>query len=400
MSNPFEKYLEASGRQNANYAYLAEGLPQMRSTLVNAVPTDSETSTSKSGGDILNDAAIATAKTIVGVPQALVGLADLAGYGFESAISDAPVEYTGYLGKAFENAGFRFKDAQDAISTGYSDAYKTQQARLHKKGEFNLDDGLFSQNNADVLAAKAAYVADNPALAVNTTLESLGYMLAGGALGTAAKAGASSLAARAAAMRVGAVEGAAAGSIAGTAGAVGGRVAGGLAGAVRTPTTTALAAAEKGIMDSVGKRVALGALGEAEISAGILQENIRNQTEGGLTSPEQSNLAAVGGAGVGLLGYGFGRLANRAGAADIDTALIRSSTPTTVAGYLKNNPITRVGKGELIEGLEEVPQENLENFVENLATDKGEGNILHGAADSTVLGFGAGALMGGGTSSQ
>ena len=146
MSNPFEKYLQATERQNANYAYLAEGAPQMRATNVNEIPDDSETNTQKSGGDYLNDFAVATGKTIIGTPQALVGLADIAGYGYENVkqgyqelgalagLNARPEElqYTGHLGKALEDLGIGFKESQDFLSSKYSEGYQAQQAGLHE----------------------------------------------------------------------------------------------------------------------------------------------------------------------------------------------------------------------------------------------------------------------------
>ncbi|WP_288981986.1 hypothetical protein [uncultured Flavobacterium sp.] len=371
-NNPFEKYLEASQRQRSNYNDLSQGIEKLRSEYETQTPD--VVFKNKTINNYAQDLGIAALKGAVLVPQVAVGLADIAGYGAEKAaqgygelaaltgLVDRPqeVNYTGHLGKALAELGLDFKTTQEVLDRNYSDPTLRQKQELQALGEMNLDNGLFSQNNLDVLAAKAGYVLDNPSLAVNEIITSLPLIGAGAVIGNA-------------------VKGAAAVNLAARSGGAG--------------TPEAIAAANQIINSNVRNRIGYGALGEGAVSAGLLQETSRQHSDTGLTTPEQTLLSTAAGLGVGALGYLGGRAAIRAGVADVDTALINSDPLR--AAYLKNNPVSRLVGGAVREGLEEVPQENLENFAENINNTRGNGNILYGAADSTVLGAAAGALTGG-----
>lgn len=378
--DPFQRLFEAQQRQQAkiDYAkYVTDPTEQYK-----PIKYVGNVKEKKSLGDYANDTGVALAKTVVGVPQALVGIADLVDYGVSTAtkgyqeigavlgLNERP-EYeiqTGRLGKALEDIGIGFKQTQDFLSDQYSDAYKAQQQGLSKTGgEFSLDKSL--GENLGVLGDKAAYVLENPALAANTTLESLGYIGAGGVLGRVSKGL----------------------DIANAAARYSGTALG------RNASVAALTSAEQAIANSAARSMAHAAFGEGGISAGILQENIRNQTQAGYTTPEQSNLALAGGLATGLLGYGAGRVAGQHGVADIDNVATNGLDALKQAYQqsITNNSVSRIAKGAVIEGLEEVPQEAGEQIAENLALDKGNGNVLDGVADSVVLGFASGAMTGG-----
>ena len=85
------------------------------------------------------DTALSLAKGVVGVPQAAVGLADLV--------------TGGQAGKAVENLGVRFKDAQDMLGDLQSEGYKDKQRQFQE---------------ADGILDKAGVALTNPSLIVNT----------------------------------------------------------------------------------------------------------------------------------------------------------------------------------------------------------------------------------------
>ena len=347
-NNPFQRYLDAIARNNERTTELPD---YSRFNIKNNLTSNVQTQEGLYEGSVsnaFNDAAVSAAKGVVLVPQVLAGLADIAGYVGTAGQLD---EY-GQVGKLLESAGVDFKTTQDYLSSLYSNAYQRQQQELQALGEFSTDKSL--GDNLAVLADKAGYVFDNPALAFNTVVESVPLIALGGALGNLARGGTAAV------------------------------------NAARAEAATLQGAAQQA---AVRKAIASGAIGEGAVSAGILQEDARQHSDTGLTTPEQTLLSTAAGLGVGALGYLGGRAAIRAGVADVDTALINSDPLR--AAYLKNNPVSRLVGGAVREGLEEVPQENLENFAENINNTRGNGNILYGAADSTVLGFAAGALTGG-----
>ena len=347
-NNPFQRYLDAIARNNERTTELPD---YSRFNIKNNLTSNVQTQEGLYEGSVsnaFNDAAVSAAKGVVLVPQVLAGLADIAGYVGTAGQLD---EY-GQVGKLLESAGVDFKTTQDYLSSLYSNAYQRQQQELQALGEFSTDKSL--GDNLAVLADKAGYVFDNPALAFNTVVESVPLIALGGALGNLARGGTAAV------------------------------------NAARAEAATLQGAAQQA---AVRKAIASGAIGEGAVSAGILQEDARQHSDTGLTTPEQTLLSTAAGLGVGAVGYLGGRAAIRAGVADVDTALINSDPLR--AAYLKNNPVSHLVGGAVREGLEEVPQENLENFAENINNTRGNGNILYGAADSTVLGFAAGALTGG-----
>ena len=122
--------------------------------------------------DRLKDFGISVAKGVVGVPEAIAGLAD--------------IPTGGRVGKFLENKdgaiGFRPKQAKEYLGGLQSDAYKAEQQ------EFDKAEGIVDKTVAAV---------SNPALIVNAVGESVPSMLAGGALARTAGAVIPSLAGRA-----------------------------------------------------------------------------------------------------------------------------------------------------------------------------------------------------------
>lgn len=101
-------------------------------------------------GGTARDVAVTALKGAVGLPQAVVGLAD--------------IPTGGRVGKALEGAGVRFKDAQDALSDMYSPA---QQAANRKVQE------------ADGFVGTAKAMLENPSTIATGIGESLPQMLGG-----------------------------------------------------------------------------------------------------------------------------------------------------------------------------------------------------------------------------
>lgn len=146
--------------------------------------SDKPSSQPKSGGDIdsfLSDApksyglkdfggdlASVVAKGVMAVPQAAVGLADIA--------------TGGRAGKALEDAGVRFKEANQIADSWKSDALKAQQKEFQ---------------DAEGIGGKAVAALSNPGLIASTVAESIPSMFLGGALAKGAGMAIPALAGRA-----------------------------------------------------------------------------------------------------------------------------------------------------------------------------------------------------------
>ncbi len=145
-------------------------------------------------------------------------------------------------------------------------------------------------------------------------------------------------------------------------------------------------------------QIAAGAIGEGATMAGLQAEGIRQQTDDGMLTPEQSALSL----GTGVLGtlfsIGGGRLAQKLGVGDIDTLAARGGlTPADVANEIAQMPAKsiprKVIEGAVSEGLlEELPQSVSEQVLQNLALDK---DWNEGVEDAVVMGTLAGMVMGG-----
>lgn len=227
---------------------------------------------------IAQDVSTAALKTSIAVPEALVGMADIA--------------TGGRAGKLVQDAGIDFKRAQEIASGFYSP--ETQAAQRAVEAE----QGFLPKLGAAV---------KNPSVIATSVGESVGPMLAGGALA-------------------------------------------------------------RGVLAVAPRIGAMGAagIGEGAISAGSTAEQIRQQTADGLLTPVQSGVAAVSGAATGLLGALGGKIAQRMGIADVDTLIAGGAGSATTKGFVR-----RVLEGAASEGLlEELPQSIQEQVAQNYALGK------------------------------
>lgn len=141
-----------------------------------------------------------------------------------------------------------------------------------------------------------------------------------------------------------------------------------------------------------------GATGEGTIIAGQSAEKIRQQTESGELSWEQTGLAV----GTGVLGGSVGvlsaKLMQKLGFGDIDTALASGKIQDAVtASNAPRNLASRILAGGVGEGvLEEMPQSAIEQIAENIALgkiwDEGVGSAM-AAGLLTGAAVGAGVQM-------
>ncbi len=153
-----------------------------------------------------------------------------------------------------------------------------------------------------------------------------------------------------------------------------------------------------GRASGIAKPVVAGAVGEGAVMAGSQAEQIRQETVDGRLTADQS-LAGVGtGALGGLFGYVGGRLAQKMGLSDVDTAMQTGRLTTQQVGEeIAKTPMraipTAVIKGAISEGfLEELPQSVSEQILQNLALDK---PWHDGVENAAVMGTLAGMAMGG-----
>ncbi|NMG64394.1 hypothetical protein GPA19_05465 [Azoarcus indigens] len=135
--------------------------------------------------------------------------------------------------------------------------------------------------------------------------------------------------------------------------------------------------------------VARGAIGEGAVGAGSAAEQVRQQTDDGLLTAEQTAASLASGIGTGLLGAAGGRVAQRLGIGDVDTALAGGALQTSAKGRAR-----RFAEGAVSEGvLEELPQSMLEQSMQNAALGRPLGE---GVPEAAATGLLTGAAMGGG----
>lgn len=147
----------------------------------------------------------------------------------------------------------------------------------------------------------------------------------------------------------------------------------------------------RGILASAPKlsKAVAGAVGEGVIGAGSAAESTRQQTQDGELTAKQSALAAASGAGTSAFGALGGKVANKLGIGDIDTAIVSGGTEATTKSLPR-----RLAEGAFAEGvLEELPQSVQEQILSNAALNK---PLLEGVDNAAALGLLAGAGMGAG----
>lgn len=279
----------------------------------------------KSAGDYAQDAAVALGKGIVAVPQAVAGLADIIDSGIQGVGVDGEIQ-GGRVSKNLADIGVDFQTTQDIMGGWYSEATQRQQQELAALPGMSTQKSL--GENLDSLGQTAGYVMDNPSMALNTIIESLPSLAAGGVVGRGAAA--------------------------------------------------------------LGARGASSAIGEGTIMAGQAQAHMERNAEGYTTGQQ-----ALGAVGIGILGGGVGalgaRLANRAGAVDIDQAA------AGISSQVANKGFKSLAVGTLTEGAEEAAQSAIENVISNITSGK---DAIEGLNQDLVLGTLAGAGMGAAANSK
>ena len=212
-----------------------------------------DTDTSKTAVDYARDTAVALGKGIVAVPQAAAGLVDLVDAGMQAPFTNNI--QGGRFTKALEDVGVGFKETQDFLGGLYSEGTQKQFQGLSALPGMSTEKSL--GDNLSSLGQTAGYVLDNPSLALNTIIESVPAIAAGGVVGRGAAA--------------------------------------------------------------LGARGAAGAIGEGTVMAGQAQANMDRNAEGYTTGQQALGALGIGvlGGAVGQLGN---RFASRQGAVDIDQA--------------------------------------------------------------------------------
>lgn len=283
------------------------------------------------------DVGVSLLKSTIGVPETMVGLAD--------------IPTGGRVGKFLENEGgaigFRPKEANAALDEMYSPAQKAANREVQQA------DGI-----VDTLGAAVA----NPSTIAHGALTSLGTLLAGAPLGKAALWLGTNAAQRAA---IGLLPKAEQGAA--------------LSAASRTPGWAA------------------GGLAEGGAAAGQNLEQVRQETKDGLVTPEQTAIIAASGALTGVIAGVAGKVANSLGIGDINqmVAGARQAGPAVQKGLAR-----RIAEGFATEGiLQEFPQSAQEQIAQNVALgkpwDEGVGNAaVMGALSGGLIGGVAGPFHG------
>ena len=136
-----------------------------------------------------------------------------------------------------------------------------------------------------------------------------------------------------------------------------------------------------------------GAAGEGLTITGSSAESIRQETQDGeLNAPQAlaAVTAGVAGTGINILG---GKIAQKMGATDIDTAIASGSLKKALdASGMPARLATRVMTGVAGEGLEELGQSGVEQIAQNVALGK---PWDEGVEEAMAIGFLAGGTLGG-----
>jgi hypothetical protein len=135
--------------------------------------------------------------------------------------------------------------------------------------------------------------------------------------------------------------------------------------------------------------VSRGAVGEATVQAGSMAEQVRQQNEDRLLTPEQSAISVVSGVLTGAQGLLGGKVAQKLGLQDVDTLLAGG-----VSNDVKRNILTTAFKSALAESaFEEMPQSVQEQISQNIALGR---SPLEGVAEAGAAGALAGFATAGG----
>ena len=280
---------------------------------------------------MLGDSAVSLAKGVVGVPEALVGMADLAS--------------GGRAGKAVQDLGVDFKTAKEMLAEHYSPEQKAANEKI------NQTKGFFPTIGA---------MLRNPSTIAQQAIESSPTMLPGAGVARGAMWLGLGAAEKAAVMALPAAERAA---------------------AVAT-------------LSKVGP-VAGGAIGEGATAAGQNAEQVRQEDPNGTLTPMQSAILAASGVLTGGISRAVGGLAEKLGIGHLETMLAQghlgTATAAGAAAGAKKGLVRKTAEGAGTEGMQEVLQSYQEQVGQNLAQGK---PWDQGAAEAAAQGGMAGGLMG------
>jgi hypothetical protein len=286
---------------------------------------------------IAGDGILTAVKGAIGVPEAAVGLADMAS--------------GGHVGKALENGdgaiGFRPKQAKEYLDQFYSPEQKAAFAAVQNAA--NKDDPFLTRVG-DIAGAAIR----NPSTIVHAVGESLPSIGAGGLAARGVLAGATAMSPAIAAARA------------------------------------APFVASQGARSSLSMaQLAAAGAGEGIVSAGSTAEQIRQGTKDGLMTGEQSLIAA--GSGIATMGIGMvaAKAAKSLGVGDIDTLLLggKHVDPALQKGFVR-----QLLEGAVTEGvMEELPQSVQEQVAQNYALGK---PLDEGVDHAAVMGVLTGGAMG------
>lgn len=270
---------------------------------------------------VARDIGVTALKSAVGVPEAIVGLADYTPVGVVTAAAQdmmagrQPQLRSGGVGKSLEDIGINLKRTQDILSEEYSPQTREAFAKVQR---------------ADGAVETVKTALENPSTIGSVLGQSLGGVGLGGVI-------------------------------------------------------------SRGVLKMAPKVAPwlAGAIGEGAITAGQNLEQVRQEEPTGLVTPEQVGLIGASGAITGAIGAAGGKLADKLGITNLETALATGKFAGTKMGMAG-----RMGTGFVTEGLlEEAPQSYQERVAQNLAQGK---PWDEGAASAAGMGLLVGGVMGAG----
>jgi hypothetical protein len=284
---------------------------------------------------VVGDTAVSAVKSAIGLPEMAAGLGSLVS--------------GGRVGKAAEEAGFRPREAREFLDTLLT---PEQQAANR---EVQQAQGFWDTASAAIR---------NPSTIGHAVVESAPSLLPAGAVARGVMAGAT-------------------------------RLSPALAGRIAAAEAAPLVASQGAKTAAELTRLAAVGIGEGVVSAGASAEQIRQQTQDGRLTAEQSLIAAGSGALTGLIGGVAGKIANKLGIGDVQQML----AGVQQAGPKAEKALTRaLLEGFATEGvLQELPQSAQEQIAQNVALgkpwDEGVGNAAAmGTLAGGVMGVGGAAI--------
>ncbi len=154
------------------------------------------------------------------------------------------------------------------------------------------------------------------------------------------------------------------------------------AAAESAPSMLAGGALSQKLVNKGVSAITAGAAGEGIVSAGQAAEQVRQEGPTGFLTPKQAALAATSGAVTGVINRASGRLADKLGIGDVNTAMATGK----LGGSTEKGVARRAAYGAVNEGvLQELPQSAQEQAMQNLALDKPVGEGVAQAAASGML---------------